>query len=108
MMFHAAKSIALYLYDKQLNLKLQMFVELGAQLLGVLLMITWAYYAPSLWALVAGNILSSLIACITSYIPCLKDTIAKFRFEGARLMRLFLLVNGFLFHLLSVLSHSAW
>ncbi len=80
MLFHASKSVALYLYDKQLNLKLQMFVELGAQIVGALFMITWAYYAPSLWALVVGTVLSSAIACTTSY-TLFKGHHSRFRFE---------------------------
>ncbi|MGH1485100.1 MAG: oligosaccharide flippase family protein [Cellvibrionaceae bacterium] len=67
LIIHGAKSVALYLYDKQLNLKTQILVDTGAQLTGTICMIVWAYFFPSIWALVAGAILSASISLVTSY-----------------------------------------
>ncbi|MDM3870622.1 oligosaccharide flippase family protein [Porticoccus sp. W117] len=61
------KSIAPLAYDKRLDLKTQMLVDLGIQVLGLAVVIVWAYISPTLWALVAGQVVSSVLEVITSY-----------------------------------------
>jgi O-antigen/teichoic acid export membrane protein len=54
-----------------LNRKLQIGkltqVEFGVQALGLTIMIVWAFFNPTIWALVVGGILSSLLQLIWSY-----------------------------------------
>lgn len=61
------KSVALYTYDKKLALKRQVVVELGTQVLGLVLMIAWAYYSPTVWALVAGTLFTTAASVAASY-----------------------------------------
>jgi O-antigen/teichoic acid export membrane protein len=61
------RSTAYYTMRRRLNLKPLMFLELAAQIGAVAIMIPWALLAPSVWALIAGTLVSSLIAVIGSH-----------------------------------------
>jgi O-antigen/teichoic acid export membrane protein len=61
------KSVALMEYDKRLDLKRQMVSDLAVQVSGLVVVITWAWISPSVWALVAGQIFSSILEVIISY-----------------------------------------
>lgn len=79
-LFRNLKSVSLYLYDKKLELKKQVLIDTGAQLLGLIVMITWAVLYPSIWALVAGALLNSLIQLINSYV-LFEGNYSRFRWE---------------------------
>lgn len=66
-MITAFKSIALLAYDKRLEVKTQMLVTVGVQTAGLVLSITWAYYSPTIWALVIGQFLAATLDLILSY-----------------------------------------
>lgn len=62
------KSIALLAYDKRLDLKAQMLQDLGVQILGLALTLTWAKLSPSVWAPVAGYVFACTLEVIASYV----------------------------------------
>lgn len=45
--------------DKNLTIGVKTSIELAAQLMGVLVMIVWAAFTPSIWALVGGSVTGS-------------------------------------------------
>lgn len=54
-------SPGLYISYRNLAVKKVMVMELGSQLLCLSIMITWAYLYPSIYALVAGTLISALV-----------------------------------------------
>jgi O-antigen/teichoic acid export membrane protein len=62
------RSTAYYTMRRRLQLKPLMIIELASQVGAVATMVPWAYYSPSVWALVGGTISSSLIAVIGSHL----------------------------------------
>jgi O-antigen/teichoic acid export membrane protein len=47
--------------DKNLAIGVKTSIEVAAQLTGVLVMITWAAFIPSIWALVGGSVVGSMV-----------------------------------------------
>ncbi len=82
------KSIGLLAYDKRLDLKAQTFVDFSQLLVGLTVMLTWAYFSPTVWALVAGQIVSSTLDVIFSY-RFFTGHHSKIRFEKTALIELF-------------------
>ncbi len=66
-MITAFKSIALLAYDKRLEVKSQMLITVGVQTAGLILSIIWAWYSPTIWSLVAGQVLAGTLDLILSY-----------------------------------------
>ncbi|MBE8232881.1 MAG: oligosaccharide flippase family protein [Endozoicomonadaceae bacterium] len=61
------KTLAPAVLGRELNRGRLEFVELVAQGVGTVVMVIWAIYAPSIWALVSASIISSLAALILNY-----------------------------------------
>ncbi|MFL0800976.1 MAG: oligosaccharide flippase family protein [Agarilytica sp.] len=61
------KSIGLLAYDKRLDLKTQTIVDVIQLAAGLIVMLVWAWISPSVWALVGGQIVSSLLDVYLSY-----------------------------------------
>lgn len=60
-------STALFTFQRRINLgKLTLF-ELGIQSCSLCVMLTWAWFHPSIWALVAGNLVSESLKMILSH-----------------------------------------
>lgn len=64
----SCKSIALLAYDKRLDVKAQMLIGIGVQTAGLVLSVIWAYYSPTIWALIAGQFLAVTLDLILSYV----------------------------------------
>ncbi len=62
------KSVAVYAYDKRLDIKAQMLIDLGVQVSGVIVTIVWASLYPSIWAFVGGQVFSAVLDVISSYV----------------------------------------
>lgn len=62
------KSIAVLAYDKRLDLKAQMLVDLGVQVAGLVVVIVCAWWWKSIWALVVGHVFASVLDVILSYV----------------------------------------
>lgn len=82
------KSIALLAYDKRLDIKKQMLVDLGLQVAGLAVVITWAWIWPSVWAMVAGQIFASVLEVALSYI-LFKGHFSKFAWDKSSVSQLF-------------------
>lgn len=67
--------------------KLTMF-ELGVQTVGLSTMIIWAFFRQTIWALVGGNLLSSLLTTIWSY-RLGKGTLNRFTWDKEAVQELF-------------------
>ena len=61
------RSTAYYTMRRRLTLAPLMLIELASQAAAVAVMIPWAKYRPSVWALVAGTVVSALAASVGSH-----------------------------------------
>ncbi len=82
------KSIGLLAYDKRLDLKTQSIVDIVQLAAGIVVMLIWAWFSPTVWALVGGQIVSSLLEVYFSY-RFFKGHHSKIRFEKNALIELF-------------------
>ncbi|MFT7560253.1 MAG: O-antigen/teichoic acid export membrane protein [Flavobacteriales bacterium] len=62
------KSVAGLIYEKNINLKVQVMSDIGSQIAAAIIMVAWAMISPSVWVLVAGTIGSAVITLINSYV----------------------------------------
>lgn len=60
-------STAIVTLNRHLSVKQLALYELSGQLVSVTVMLTWAYFNPSVWALVAGGMSSALFQLIISH-----------------------------------------
>ncbi|MBL8827706.1 MAG: oligosaccharide flippase family protein [Planctomycetaceae bacterium] len=60
-------STALFTARRHLQLGRLTLLELGSQAVGLIVMIGWAWYQPSVWALVGGSIATSLVVAASSH-----------------------------------------
>ena len=73
-------STGLFSSYRHIAIKQMALMGLASQILSLVVMITWAYISPSVWALVAGNIASSVSYTISTYFMVPGQT-AKFRWD---------------------------
>jgi O-antigen/teichoic acid export membrane protein len=66
-LFLGLRSTGYYTMRRRLNLAPLMMIELGSQVAAVAIMVPWALIHPSVWALVAGTVMSSAAATIGSH-----------------------------------------
>jgi O-antigen/teichoic acid export membrane protein len=62
------ESTKMVLAQRALAIKLNMLVALGSQVIGVLVMLAWAYFLPTVWALVIGSIIGTLSGTLASHL----------------------------------------
>lgn len=60
-------STKLFLLNRRLELGKRMLIELGSYCCGVALMIVWAWQFPSVWALVAGSIVVTVVKTLCTH-----------------------------------------
>ncbi len=60
-------STALFTVRRHLQLGRLTLLELVSQTVGLIVMIGWAWYQPTVWALVAGSIASALVVAVSSH-----------------------------------------
>jgi O-antigen/teichoic acid export membrane protein len=63
--FHTTR---MYVAQRRLDQRTYNLYELLTQFLHLLVMLVWAYHAPSIWALVGGGVIGALLRTIGSYI----------------------------------------
>ena len=61
-------SMGIHLLNRHMNLRLFTALELLPQLTASLVMILWALWSPSVWALVSGGLASSLVRLMLSHV----------------------------------------
>ncbi|MFT5085394.1 MAG: O-antigen/teichoic acid export membrane protein, partial [Lentisphaeria bacterium] len=82
------RSIALLVYDKRLELKQQIKMDLITQTSGLLVMIVWAWIHPSIWALVGGQFVTIFLDVYLSYRMFTGHT-SRFTWEKTSVSQLF-------------------
>lgn len=65
--FDGFNSTAIFTLTKDVNLKKVTIFEISIQLVGLAVMLIWAWVSPSILALVVGNLVSSVLKMIRSY-----------------------------------------
>lgn len=88
MLTQGFKSIALLAYDKRMDLKTQITSDLLTQVFGLVIIIVWAWISPTIWALVAGHLISSLLELVLSY-RLFKGHFSKFAWDKETVSNLF-------------------
>lgn len=63
--FHTTR---IHVAQRRLDQRTYNLYELGTQGLYLLVLVTWAYFFPSIWALVGGSVIGALISLVGSYI----------------------------------------
>ncbi len=61
------KSISLLAYDKRLDLKTQILMDLAVQVASLTLMIIWAWISPTIWVMVGGHLFAAILDVVLSY-----------------------------------------
>jgi O-antigen/teichoic acid export membrane protein len=61
------ESTSLTTLNRQLNLRRVVAVELLSQIVGIIMMITWAASSPTIWAMVAGALITAVIKTYLSH-----------------------------------------
>jgi O-antigen/teichoic acid export membrane protein len=67
-LFLGIRSTAYFTLRRQLRLGPLLVLELASQLGAVLLMIPWAIHAPSVWTLIGGMVMSSVVTALGSHL----------------------------------------
>lgn len=62
------ESTNLAIANRNLVMNIVVKIELISQLIGVLCMIGWAYFDQTIWALVVGSIISSIVKAVSSHV----------------------------------------
>jgi O-antigen/teichoic acid export membrane protein len=57
-----------YSVIRHLNLGMQTILDLGAQVLCIVIMIIWAHYSATVWALIGGSLISGGIKCALTHV----------------------------------------
>ncbi len=60
-------STAIFTLNRDINIKKLTFFEISIQIVGLIVMLIWARLSPSIWALVAGNLVTSLLRVVKSH-----------------------------------------
>ncbi|MBD1912804.1 MULTISPECIES: oligosaccharide flippase family protein [unclassified Leptolyngbya] len=60
-------STSLMLLKREMNLRTSTLLELAIQVLSLTIMVSWAYFQPTIWALVAGTMISVALKLILSH-----------------------------------------
>lgn len=61
------KSISLMILSRNLEIKKESIINLSTQIITLSVMIIWAYFQPTIWALVIGNIISQIVILFWSF-----------------------------------------
>ncbi len=60
-------STSLFVLQRELQLRALTLLDLAAQILSLVVMLVWAWLAPSVWALVAGGLTSAVVTLLGSH-----------------------------------------
>lgn len=81
-------STSLMLLKREMNLRTSTLLELAIQMISLTIMVVWAYFHPSIWALVAGTLISNAIRLLVSHF-WLDGPRHKFAWDAACAQELF-------------------
>ncbi|MBN8429744.1 oligosaccharide flippase family protein [Microbulbifer salipaludis] len=71
--------------EKNLSIGKQTVIQIATQIFATLVMVVWSYFYPTIWALVAGSILSTLLSVILNHIYLDAEHRHTFRVSGPHL-----------------------
>ncbi|WOD39161.1 oligosaccharide flippase family protein [Nodosilinea sp. E11] len=73
--FSGFSSTALFSLERHVNLKKQVIIEMGSQVIGLLSMLIWALISPTVWSLAVGGLISGITKMIWSHhiLPDIKN-----------------------------------
>ena len=74
-------STRIFSLNRELALGQLQLVSIGSQFAGLVVMVTWAYLAPSVWALAGGAIVATLSTAVLSHV-CLPGIRNRFRWDA--------------------------
>lgn len=80
--FEGFRSTRFFTHNRELDIKRIIVLEVVAQVAGVVVMITWALLSPTIWALMAGNIVVAFVGTVLSWV-WLKGISNRFQFDRA-------------------------
>ncbi|PSB22513.1 polysaccharide biosynthesis protein [filamentous cyanobacterium CCP2] len=81
-------STSLGILQRRLSLKETTFVELGTQFTHISVMLIWAYFSPTIWALVVGGLVSVIVRLVWSHC-LLVDRPNRFTWDKGAVRELF-------------------
>ncbi|NCJ05880.1 oligosaccharide flippase family protein [Synechococcales cyanobacterium C] len=65
--FHGVQSTSLATLSRKIDLATLTLMQLGTQATTLIVMVIWAYFSPSIWALIAGNLAAGLVKVLWSH-----------------------------------------
>ncbi len=64
---HGLNSTSLATLSRKIHLGTLTAIELGIKAISILVMVTWAYFSPSIWTLIGGNLIANFIKVLWSH-----------------------------------------
>ncbi len=61
------QSTSRYTFNRELKQKPLILIDFTTQVLSAVLMVSWAWLSPSIWALIAGNVFASILQLVWSF-----------------------------------------
>ena len=61
------RSTSLFTIDRHLRVKTRVLFDFSGQIVGLAVILTWAWISPSIWALIAGSISTGIFTLLLSY-----------------------------------------
>ncbi len=61
------ESIHVFRLDRHMSVRRSTVFDLGVQTISLVTMVVWAYFSPTIWALVSGNLVSAIVRVIWSH-----------------------------------------
>jgi O-antigen/teichoic acid export membrane protein len=83
-------STALYTLNRQMAFSQQTLIDLVTQIISIVVMLVWAWLSPSIWALVGGTLVATIIKLIWSHLV-LPGEQNKFAWDQDAIAEIFLL-----------------
>lgn len=87
--FDGFTSTAQFTLSKELSLRKLMIFQTVSQIIQIVIMIVWAYFSPTIWALISGGLLGSLVKMIWSHFldPTVKNRLTFDRDAASNLFK---------------------
>ncbi|AFY79430.1 membrane protein involved in the export of O-antigen and teichoic acid [Pleurocapsa sp. PCC 7327] len=88
MIFAGFNSTSLYTLNRQMLIGKLTLLELVTQIIALVVMVTWAWLSPSIWALIVGNLVAALLKTILSH-RLIPNYTNRFAWERAAVREIF-------------------
>jgi O-antigen/teichoic acid export membrane protein len=88
MIFAGFNSTSLYTLNRQMLIGKLTLLELVTQIIALVMMVTWAWLSPSIWALIVGNLVAALLKTILSH-RLIPNYTNRFAWERAAVREIF-------------------